>query len=351
MQSNLRKLSRVVPCTDKSTSRSLRQITHLAEIPVESRLLLGILRMASYQGELPSPEAQVLDALGRILDPSEDRIRTLGHLQTLNQCVLAKTKRELEIRNHPAQMLSDDEHVIMNNLSSLAQGQPNDIELDALMNETAQHLFRTASRYVLTKPSMDGLYRTDNKRWPTDDHNEGMQPNVQLLQQDTHILGSVLKCKDLSFHETAIVTIVRLWVRGIATQYNSDLAVNLLCAHLSLPRLGQAMLTILRQTATSAHRQMDIRCICCPELSPDEARILSAMSALLHNRIREYQKHLSDWLPREQAQPAYLLSLSEFLTHKQPHTVLPLRNWDFKLLRARQPLFELGAPDAHQTYH
>ena len=108
-----------------------------------------------------------------------------------------------------------------------------------------------------------------------------------------------------------------------------------------------ALHNLLLETAYKATRQVDIRCLCCLELSPDEARILATLSYLQHGRPAAAVTHLEQWFADVSIQRVLTYSAQMRHSLKSLDNPLPLRQWDFEGMLQRQVLFEHGRTGTH----
>ncbi|ASJ73803.1 hypothetical protein [Granulosicoccus antarcticus] len=115
--------------------------------------------------------------------------------------------------------------------------------------------------------------------------------------------------------------------------------------------LGDTVSELLYRVACSASRLIDVRCICCTEVSPDEAHMLVLISALGHGELLEYRDHLLDWLEPQWANAVYMQTSDVVLAVGELVSMLPRRKWDFDLLRARQPLFDMSGHRERDIRH
>lgn len=297
--------------------------SHLDGLSLESRVLLAMLRLSNHDGPRPLLTQHVLSTLGQVLDCSPHRLITIDALNTINDTVLVKTHRRLDICSTTSMGIAPDEALYIDSITRLASGKYNepDLPLASVMSEQNLSRFCRAAEHTTSTRSMLGLRRSSALR------------NASLP------LSSVIKCQYLRLSELVVLSLIRLWVRGVLVGFDSAAAVRLLSAHLGLTRLGDTINTLMHRVATSAYRLIDVRCICSREVSPDEAHMLVLISALGHGELLEYREQLLNWLEPQWANAIFIQTSDAVLAIGEPVSQLPRRSWDFDLLRTRQQLF------------
>jgi hypothetical protein len=183
-----------------------------------------------------------------------------------------------------------------------------------------------------------------------------LRPGLMLKRSPERedLLPSVKNLADLTAPERGAVTALRLWVsayrqnadaqgavrRHFERQFNSceEGTQRLRGDRQGGEDAGLSLHAILRNTTLAASRPVDVRCPACPELSPDEARLLEALAWLQRDCAGPANLALGDWLP-----PAALrLTMKaagglarHLLMAEQP---VPLRDWDFaEMASAQEP--------------
>jgi len=103
-----------------------------------------------------------------------------------------------------------------------------------------------------------------------------------------------------------------------------------------------ALMQVIRQATT---RIIDVRCVNCPHLSPDEARLLQAFAALQQREPTTAWMALGSWLPPQTA--SFALGPADGLARlfAAAGWVLPQRAWDLDTLQHEQE-----APGEAQGY-
>ncbi len=103
--------------------------------------------------------------------------------------------------------------------------------------------------------------------------------------------------------------------------------------HLALPKIESLLDAHLAESLQYASQAPDIRCLCCPVVSADEAQFLDAMAAFSVGDNTLITDKLSGWLPsgsveRLQARKEEFQSIMQ-----QIGAPIPIRDWDMVYLR------------------
>jgi len=311
-----RTLDRAGACPDDLSTRAL-----------ESRVLLAIIRLSSHEGDLSILDREVLDTLGRIVDGRHRREATIDAINRLNIAVLVRTRRRLAIDNAPSVSLSDDERGLLDSLDSLRQDPctPGEQLLNGQIEPAWQPEFRQAA---LAVTGAIGRRASLPARAMLSSAARVHRPRPPVRDIDALELG-----------EVTTLLMIRLWVRGIGMRFSGTEAVRLMGDHVAEPVLAEVVCAILDGTARSLRRHFDVRCLCCSEPSPDEARVLAAIAALAGGRLADYGHRLLAWLPAEEADRLMLGTGAASYPLHVSGARLPCRNWNIATLVARQPLF------------
>ena len=164
-----------------------------------------------------------------------------------------------------------------------------------------------------------------------------MKPNVISISSKINALPTVKTFAQLKQSEQTVVTAIRLWAQlyrngkdGLATAVDHFAYHNAAIA-------GYYLDTILHLIAVSTMQHVvDVRCLKCPHLSPDEARFLEAIAAFQHGKTDVSQTSLSSGLPRTakrcMAQPMRSLAFALI----EGKLYLPKRKWDFMISEQSQ---------------
>lgn len=311
----------------------LRQRT-LSSYALPARLLLAALRLNGDTREMSDLDRCLLDSIGRILDSSSNRQQTIAAVNQFSSIALTRTRSPLKIPSPGSVELSDDEQLLIDAASRQLQGHHSAAvsRLQWLMDpETSRHFLQSidiiADADCFRQHGMYALAPCPVRLGSQDDE-KGIRHN------------SVLQCADLSLEERLLVNVTRVWVKCISLRISSLSAVHRLSSCLGLSGLDTTMHDILHRTAYHATRQFDVRCLCCEEVSPDEARLLATLAAVGHGLPGESVEHLNHWLPPTSVQSVLAKVSGNRKNIFQHDFSLPSRQWDFAGLAQRQILFD-----------
>lgn len=346
---------RPAPFTDRNRARGLHsgdsemlllRRRSLSSYPFPARLLLSVLRLSGGRHEISDLDRCLLDSLGRILDATSSRQQTILAVNRISSIALTGTRSPLKILDTGSAELSDDEQLLIDAASQQLRGRHCAAvsRLQWLMNPEASRQFLE---------SIDIIGKVDCFRQYGA---HALVPcTVRLRSRDNkddirH--NSVLKCADLGPVELLVINLTRVWVKCISLRINNLVAVQRLSSCLGLSGLDTTMHDILHRTAYHSTRQFDVRCLCCEEVSPDEARLLATLAAVGHGLPGESVEHLNHWLPPTSVQ-GVLAQVSGNRKNLFEHDFsLPLRQWDFAGLVQRQILFDQERTDqANHSVH
>lgn len=272
--------------------------------------------------------------MGRLIDSGENRIQTIEAINTFCSIALTQTRMPLEISDAPTSTLLLDEINLIEATAHVTLGNYDKAHmcLQWYMEKNVRTQF------------IDTIQTLSNARCFKSYGQYSFLPNCFLVSEERGAKSvrhwSVQNTAELTISEQLVVNTSRLWVRGIALGFSSESATHCLANHLHLPGFADLIHNFLYQTATNAKREFDIRCLCCKEISPDEARLLATLSALHHGRPAEAVEHLNDWLPSNSIQRLLTQAANIRLSLAKLGNVLPLREWDFHELVQRQILFD-----------
>jgi hypothetical protein len=103
---------------------------------------------------------------------------------------------------------------------------------------------------------------------------------------------------DLPFGEKLVLWAVRIWVQAIKQEANAQTVLRAGFARAGAPEAHPALDDLMTIIATSAQCGIDVRCPKCSSISPDEQRLLGAISAW-QNEVNPYlaDSFLSAWIP------------------------------------------------------
>lgn len=335
--SSTSKLKRMSPRSNK---------IQLRELALPSRLLIAVMRISGRTTAIPPLERCVLDTLGRVIDSGPERVETLVAINQLCSMISAQTRFRLDIEDKTSATLSNDESLIIKALAQLARGEIEQVHatLEWIMEKRVRNQFIGAANlllhshgYAMSGPSVFSTRSLCGTR--------ADQPWTQFEPAVHH-------CDQLSTSELLVLQTTRLWVKGVFIGFDSGAALQYLSAHLCIGSLDIMLHNIMLETGSRAIRPFDARCLCCTEVSPDEARLLASLATLADGDVELSRHHFLKWLPESsvshllQAQPEFLSAL-----HQLPEP-LPRREWDFDELRMRQvKYFEKEQANGHHHLH
>lgn len=333
--------SRPLPSSGETPTRTLPagpDLVHLrkrtlTDYALPARLLLAIVRLSCKPGDVSDLDRCLLDGFGRILDASPARRASIAAINQLSAVMLAQTRTPPKLQHVTSGDLSVDEQLLIDAASHQLRGRHHTAtsRLQWLMNPEASRQYLQAVD-VLGKLDLFRQYNTHSLA-------PGYNRIVPGASRDCSRHLSVIHCRDLTPNERLIVNVARAWVKCISLRINSLTAVRHLSTCLGFSGLDTTMHDILHRTAYHATRLFDVRCFCCEEVSPDEARLLATLAAFEHGLPGESTELMNHWLPPTSVQ-GVLAQVSENRNKLSSHDMsLPMRQWDFAELEKRQILF------------
>lgn len=151
-------------------------------------------------------------------------------------------------------------------------------------------------------------------------------------QRDEGTLPSVERSTALTPDETLVLQGIRIWV---SCAKENRCGGHDLLEHLSANGAANAAPSlhgILYNSSVAATRPIDVRCRRCPNLSPDEARMIHAVACAQRNlRARAFEL-LSGWLPVAAVRLTIDAVMCAGVELANAAVVLPWRAWDFAAL-------------------
>ncbi|MGE0118713.1 MAG: hypothetical protein AB7S71_18300 [Dongiaceae bacterium] len=154
-------------------------------------------------------------------------------------------------------------------------------------------------------------------------------------------LPSVERTAGLTPDETMLLQGIRIWV---ACAKESRCGGHDLLEHLSAHGAAGATPSlhgILYNSSVAAIRAIDVRCRRCPNLSPDEARMIHAIACAQRNLRAGVSELLQGWLPPAAVRLTIDAVMCAGVELASAAVVLPWRAWDFAALE------QLSAPPPH----
>ncbi|WP_299397937.1 hypothetical protein [Pelagibius sp.] len=127
---------------------------------------------------------------------------------------------------------------------------------------------------------------------------------------------------------------VRLWVQAFRSDQDPLAAVRLHFGSRASADAGLSLHAVLRNTTLAATRAVDVRCLRCPGLSPDEARLLDAIAWLQREQTEAAAAALAHWLPGAALRLSLDAARGLGAALAQDGYILPLRDWDYAALEA-----------------
>jgi hypothetical protein len=145
--------------------------------------------------------------------------------------------------------------------------------------------------------------------------------------QQTSLRAAISRTAELSTAEAFTVVSLRLWAASYRRpkQANPDWRLGFAAA--GVDEAERAFDELFRLVATSATRNLDVRCARCAQLGGDEIAFLRMVGQLQRCRWFEAEAVLSDWLPMPVVNTALAASMIFATALAGVGLVLPLRAW------------------------
>jgi hypothetical protein len=128
------------------------------------------------------------------------------------------------------------------------------------------------------------------KRSPKPHANDNMSDETQDSGCDHHPMDDIsaeLPIADLDFASQLFVWGIRSWVQALKTKRHFSQVTGNAFSRFNLVQSATALDDLMTVVAAAAARMIDVRCIRCPALSPDEAILIDA---LISSQRQEYFK-------------------------------------------------------------
>ncbi|HZF35801.1 MAG TPA: hypothetical protein VE914_18545 [Candidatus Angelobacter sp.] len=149
---------------------------------------------------------------------------------------------------------------------------------------------------------------------------------------DEPVLPSVTRAADLTPDETLLLQAIRIWVScARESRCGGPALMEHLAAH-GTANAGASLHAILYNSSVAATRPIDVRCRRCPNLSPDEARLLHAVACGQHGLPARAAGLLADWLPAAAVRLTIDAVIAAGRELGASGVALPWRAWDFAAL-------------------
>lgn len=162
-------------------------------------------------------------------------------------------------------------------------------------------------------------------------------PMAALLGRDPSreegVLPSVTRTAELTPDETLLLQGIRAWVScAKENRCGGHDLVQHLAAH-GAANAAPSLHGILYNTSVAATRPIDVRCRRCPNLSPDEARMIHAVACGQRDLGAAAVDILSDWMPPAAVRLTIDAVICAGAELAKAAVVLPWRAWDFAALQ------------------
>lgn len=302
-------------------AEALSQQTRFADLPLQARLLLAVSRVRGTHAKVPIAERYVLDTLGRIIDAGNDRQQTIDAVNLLTQ-VLLVAKRDAQGQDEAnPEWLSSAENLILCVLCKVRDGQH---------SEAAQ-----LAKYLLTDTPFEQFGRAAStlcnaecfKRAGTDVFTPSW--SKQSVECADTKLNSVTHVQQLTLGELLLLNTLRLRMRTLRYSRISSTVIPMLRSHLALPKIESLVDAHLVEALQYFHKSPDIRCLCCLDISVDEALFLSLFSSYGHDDHEGVQQSLNSRLP-QRSTDRLMARHVEFKTIVGGLGIeVPQRKWDY----------------------
>jgi hypothetical protein len=145
-------------------------------------------------------------------------------------------------------------------------------------------------------------------------------------------MPSVARASELTVDEVLVLQAVRIWVKCAR---EDRCGWPDMMDHLAANGAGNAASSlhgVLYNSSVAAARGIDVRCPRCPNLSPDEARLLHAIACGQRRLTASVRELLSSWLSPAAVRLTMDAVLGAGRELQLSRVVLPLRTWDFTQL-------------------
>lgn len=145
-------------------------------------------------------------------------------------------------------------------------------------------------------------------------------------------LPPITRTGDLTPDETLLLQAVRIWVScAREDRCGGPALMEHLAAH-GAANAGASLHGILYNCSVAATRAIDVRCRRCPNLSPDEARLLHAVACGQRGITARAAELLAEWLPTAAVRLTIDAVVGAGRELAASGVALPWRAWDFSAL-------------------
>lgn len=307
--------------------------TRFQDLPLPARLLLAVPRARGRTARAPIPARYVLDTLGRIIDAGPDRQHTIEAVNLLAEILLNPiTQAQQQTTEVPnaggSEYLSEKENLVLCMLCKIHSGQA----------EEARNL----ARHCLDAPSIEPFSMAATALCSAECFRRGgshvFTPSWRgMPSHDAPVEHrSISHTRDLTLGESILLNALRLRKRTLTYSGLGAHVVPLLCHHVALPQLQTVVDALLVEALRYNTHPPVIQCLCCPEVSADEALYLGSLAQFAAGDATRTQRQLSEWLSPDSVERLLDQRIEYQGILRQMGTPLPTRHWDIRELRARE---------------
>jgi hypothetical protein len=151
-------------------------------------------------------------------------------------------------------------------------------------------------------------------------------------RSDEPVLPPIARTAGLTPDETLLLQSIRIWVSAAKEdRCGGPELMEHLAAH-GAANAGPSLHGILYNSAVAATRAIDVRCRRCPNLSPDEARLLQALACGQRGLRAGAAESLAAWLPPAAVRLTVDAVIAAGRELGASGVALPRRAWDFAAL-------------------
>ncbi|MFK7858844.1 MAG: hypothetical protein AB8B64_08490 [Granulosicoccus sp.] len=323
----------------QSATTVLSQRTCFADLPLPARLLLAVPRIRGLAPRAQIAQRYVLDTLGRIIDAGPQRRDTIEAVNLLSEVLQMPSQFDDSVDQCDAQLddqpdsqwLSAMENMVLCVLCKIRSGQT--AEAGRLtqhwLTKTSVHQFNAAAEALCDSDCFKkGGAHVFTPAW-----------SGPVLPDAGSRHRSVSLTKELALGESLMLNTIRLRMRTLPYTGISTQVVPMLREHLALPKIESLIDAHLMEALQYSVGTIDVRCLCCSDISADEAKLLAAIAAFSTGDSAEITRQLGSWLPSGSVKRLRART-QEFQNIVQHMGVsIPLRDWDFSELDDRAHLY------------
>lgn len=320
-------LSRSPKALAQSAAKAAAQQTLFGDLPLPARVLLAVPRV---RGPLPKAglaERYVLDTLGRIIDMGPERSTTINAVNQLVDVLLSSESLSEEAQAQDQKWLSAIENLALCVLCKVRSGntqQARQLAQHWLDKSSLEH-FNTAAEVLCDS----GCFKHCGLHVFTPSWSGPVVVNTTTKHR------SVVSTESLSLEESVLLNAVRLRIRTLSFSNINTRVLPLLSQHLALPGMQSLVDAHLIEALQFSPTALAVRCLCCSDISVDEARLVSAMAAFSTSDSNEVARFLTGWLPNESISRLQARMLEFQSVIQKLGTAIPLRDWDMAELEKR----------------